>query len=172
MPDSLTKTRIPYKDRLVTVSINVDGRYGKVCAECGVFEEYTEFSTHEVSGRHYLQSSCRVSSNLRMEKHKDENPIKARFWNIKSRATNLGLPFNLTMEDLTIPIYCPILGLKLEETRGKKRTDNTWSIDRIIPEKGYVKGNVVIVSWRANRLKNNATLEELEKIYKFYKGED
>lgn len=46
-------------------------------------------------------------------------------------------------------------------------TDNSPSIDEIIPGKGYVRGNIMIISWKANRLKNNARLEDLEKIVNY-----
>lgn len=167
----MSKEVIKYQGRDVAVSVDTDGTYGKVCSECGIFEEYTEFTTRKVDGKWYLSSSCKVTANTRLREDRDKDTVQAKVWNLKSRANRIGLPFNITKEDLTVPTYCPILGLKLEDTRGKRRTDNTWSVDRIIPELGYVKGNVVVVSWRANRLKNDATLEELEKIYKFYKGE-
>ena len=44
---------------------------------------------------------------------------------------------------------------------GKGLTDNNPSIDRIDPTKGYVSGNIHIISWRANRLKNNGSLDDL-----------
>ena len=43
-------------------------------------------------------------------------------------------------------------------------TDNSPSIDRLIPELGYIKGNVNVISLRANIIKNNATKDELIKI--------
>lgn len=78
------------------------------------------------------------------------------------------MPFNLTPEDIVFPETCPILGIPLIFSEGG-RTNNTPSIDRIIPEKGYVKGNIEVVSWRANRIKNDASLEELEKIVAYMK---
>jgi hypothetical protein len=62
-----------------------------------------------------------------------------------------------------IPGVCPILGIPIV-IDGKGQRDDCPSADRRIPELGYVKGNVRIVSMKANRIKNNATLEELEKI--------
>lgn len=84
----------------------------------------------------------------------------------KQRAKSRGIEFNIDKEDLTLPEHCPILGLKLEKSKGARK-DNSPSIDRVDNTKGYVKGNVQIISWRANRLKNDATLEELEKVCEY-----
>lgn len=89
----------------------------------------------------------------------------------KARAKKLGVPFNLTAEDFTIPDVCPVLGIKIE--RGTKGFhDNAASVDRLIPELGYVKGNINIVSFRANRLKGNATSEEIFKIAHWVRKEE
>jgi hypothetical protein len=69
----------------------------------------------------------------------------------------------------------PVLGLKLNyacsETKDGKQTRDPAkaSIDKLIPELGYVPGNVFIVSWRANNLKSNSTIEELEKVLDYMK---
>lgn len=84
----------------------------------------------------------------------------------KYRAKKVGLPFNLTVEDIVIPERCPMLGLELEWASGK-RTDSSPSLDRRTPALGYIKGNVQVISWRANRIKNDATPEELMKIAKY-----
>jgi hypothetical protein len=75
----------------------------------------------------------------------------------------MGWGFNLTLEDITIPEFCPILGIKLEKGYGTNR-DNSPSLDRFDPSKGYLKGNVYVVSWRANALKRDGTLEEFKKL--------
>jgi hypothetical protein len=80
----------------------------------------------------------------------------------KSRAQKQGLPFSITEKDIVIPEYCPILGIKLEHHRGKPGAyKNSPSLDREIPEKGYVPGNVRVISQLANQCKGNATPEEL-----------
>lgn len=68
--------------------------------------------------------------------------------------------------DLEFPLVCPILGIELDWF-AKKRKENSPSFDRIDSSKGYVKGNVVICSWRANRIKNDGTSEEHLKIAEF-----
>ena len=80
------------------------------------------------------------------------------------RATKNNIPFNLTIEDIIIPKYCPILGIKLELGGNKKSHDKSPSIDKIIPELGYIKGNIVVISFRANYLKSNGSLSEFWKI--------
>lgn len=73
------------------------------------------------------------------------------------------------LESVELPDECPALKIPLDYSDGKgKRTDNSPSIDKIIPEKGYVCGNIVVVSWRANRIKNDAKIEELLEIYNYF----
>lgn len=79
---------------------------------------------------------------------------------IRKRSKEKGYQFNLTTEDIVIPDVCPILGIPLFWTDGKA-TSNTPSIDRIDTAKGYVKGNVHIVSKLANSMKQDATLDQL-----------
>lgn len=81
----------------------------------------------------------------------------------KSRAKKLGLEFNLTPEDFVIPEFCPIFGVRLERG-GKGYHENSPSVDRLDPNKGYVKGNISVISFRANRIKADATSSELRII--------
>lgn len=87
----------------------------------------------------------------------------------RNRAKTKGLPFDLTEDDIDIPVFCPVLGIKLERgVEGTGRSDASPSLDRIVPERGYVKGNVVVVSNRANRMKNDGSPEELRRLAHFY----
>ena len=83
--------------------------------------------------------------------------------NAKRRALKKNLTFNISLEDLIFPEYCPLLNIKLN-IGTYYANSNSYSIDRIDPSKGYIKGNVQIISHRANTLKGNATLEELKKL--------
>lgn len=79
----------------------------------------------------------------------------------RSRARVHKVEFDLKLEDIAIPILCPYLGIPLTRIQGKGRQDYNPSIDRIDPTKGYTRGNIEIISDKANRMKNNATPEEL-----------
>lgn len=88
---------------------------------------------------------------------------------VRGRCSRSGMPFDLTLEDIVVPKRCPVLGMKLKiRVDHGKKYDDTPSIDRIDNRLGYVKGNVIIVSWRANRLKSDATPKELRRLAKFY----
>ena len=94
-----------------------------------------------------------------------DNLEKYTLYQVRARAKKLGLPFDLTEEDIVIPPECPILGIPIFRNVGKNGPcANSPSLDRIDPSKGYVKGNVWIISQRANVMKNDATLEELERF--------
>lgn len=91
-------------------------------------------------------------------------PEKRMICAARARAKTKGIPFSITEADIVIPDTCPVLGIKLVQSTGAK-TDNSPSLDRIIPDLGYVPGNVVVISLRANRIKNDATVEELGLLY-------
>ena len=83
----------------------------------------------------------------------------------KKRADQLGISFDIVASDIcdSAPDVCPILGFRLSwgERKGKS-TDNSPSLDRIDPSRGYIEGNVQWISYMANRMKSNATLEQLK----------
>lgn len=87
---------------------------------------------------------------------------------IKKRAEKSGIPFNIEVSDVVAPEFCPVLGIRLQRLPGLEMRDEAPSVDRLIPELGYVKGNVIVISFRANRIKNDATIEELQKVANFY----
>ena len=89
---------------------------------------------------------------------------------LRNRAQHKGLPFNITREDLVIPDVCPILKIPLIRGIGKA-TPNSPSVDRIDNTKGYLKGNVRIISFKANRAKGDMSLEDAERLVAYMKGE-
>lgn len=85
----------------------------------------------------------------------------------KRRAKTAGREFSLDVEDVVIPTHCPLLGIELHTTdqmRGGHDQSRSPSLDRLDNSIGYVKGNVWVISHRANALKRDATLEELKLI--------
>jgi hypothetical protein len=90
----------------------------------------------------------------------------------KNSAKRRNINFTLTKVDfynLSYPITCPILGIPLCHNKGQP-CDNSYSIDRINSAKGYEIDNIIVISHRANVIKNNATIDELQKIVSFYKS--
>ena len=81
------------------------------------------------------------------------------------RALEYNLPFDIISEDLILELNCPILGIPLIFD-SPKPSHNSPSLDRVIPELGYVKGNIEVVSMLANQMKSNANKEQLVKFSK------
>ena len=76
------------------------------------------------------------------------------------------MEYNITVDDIPMPEYCPVLGIKLEVGIGKRQWSSP-SIDRIDNTKGYIVGNVMIISLRANALKNDASIDEIRMILEY-----
>lgn len=90
----------------------------------------------------------------------------------RDRAEARGVVFDITATDLPpMPEFCPLLGIPLFPGT-RIASHNSPSLDRIIPELGYVRGNVQIISKRANSIKNDASLEEFETIYLAWKRQE
>lgn len=81
----------------------------------------------------------------------------------KANAERLGIEFSIDFGEIDWPTTCPILGIELNYF-SEGISENSVSFDRLDPNRGYVSGNVVVLSWRANRIKNNGTAEEHRMI--------
>lgn len=81
----------------------------------------------------------------------------------QKKANTKGIPWDLDFGDIYWPTHCPILGMELDY-HSAYRAENSPSFDQVDPGKGYTKGNVQILSWRANRIKNDGSAEEHRKI--------
>jgi hypothetical protein len=93
--------------------------------------------------------------------------MKEKFRVKKANSVRLGNTFTIEFGDLVFPTHCPVLGIELDYFTENGWQDNSPSFDCIDPNKDYVKGNVAIISMRANRIKNNGTAEEHRKIADF-----
>ena len=80
----------------------------------------------------------------------------------RGRAKRIGVDHNITVDDIEQPKYCRYLGMELDYTAGRGRAHpDSPSLDRIDNDKGYIKGNVQVISTLANTMKSYATREQL-----------
>lgn len=112
-----------------------------------------------------VSCGCRLQELHQERREKGINEASAMWSRAKYRAAHKGREFTITKEDIVIPERCPLLGIPLVCHRGKgSQQGNSPSLDRKDPEKGYIKGNVWVISNRANTLKNDATIKELKML--------
>lgn len=109
--------------------------------------------------RDYMRERMKV---VRATKLEQQMLIRAR---VRAKAKNM--KFDLVEADVVIPKRCPVLGIPLRKGEGAP-TDNSPELDRINNKKGYVKGNIMVISRKANRIKSDCTPKELMRIAMFY----
>lgn len=103
-----------------------------------------------------------------VRKWRGTKPKAQMLANAKARAKAAEVAFAITADDFDIPDTCPVLGIPLRTSYvSGRRTDNSPSLDRVTPAKGYVPGNVCVISMRANRLKSDATEREAAAIARY-----
>ena len=159
---------------------------GKICNKCNEHQPLSEFTkrTDTKDGLDYKCKSCK--------KEYDDNVCRFKVWFIAKRAKSkrLGIEFTIKPEDIpgvkireTIteangrkytsweaveyPKVCPVLGIELDWGMNGNQP-NSPSLDRIDPTKGYIPGNVMIMSGLANAMKQNATPEQLKQFSRYH----
>ena len=153
----------------------------RVCTQCGLKKPIDQFNA-VLKGLPRKQSMCRRCKYKRdavlVQQHRDKYGRRASakgsafrrwFTNVRSRARRAGIPFDLALEDVFVPDFCPVLGIRLVWT-GRAGAEDNPSLDRLVPQKGYVKGNVAVISRRANRIKNDGTRAEHERIVEWLRS--
>jgi hypothetical protein len=109
-------------------------------------------------------------SVLVLQKKWREGNIPRILWlSAKHRAKKRGVYFSLTPDDIIVPERCPILGVVLELGRGKVEP-NSPTLDRVDPSVGYIRGNVAVMSHRANLMKGGMTAAEHRSIADWMEG--
>ena len=116
----------------------------------------------------------RLSRINNKQRHKDnaiawleKNWNRKLFWDARGRAKKHNKVFDITLEDIIIPEFCPILNIPLVIECGRGKQGDVPSLDRVDSTKGYIKDNVQVTSWRANNIKTDATLDELVMLGKW-----
>lgn len=137
------------------------------CRICNQKKELTDFKGNRQCCRKCNNNKewLRRKKDGSMKKWREEHQENIILTRIRVKCRKDKIPFNLELKDIIIPEFCPVLGLKLQKSdiQGNPLPSSP-SVDRIFPDKGYVKGNIAIISFRANRIKNDATKEELQKV--------
>jgi hypothetical protein len=149
----------------------------KICKKCKEEKDSSQFRK-EPRYRDGLTARCKSCYETkeqrkeRYERNRDAtlkrlkenyrlNPKISILENAKQRAKAKGVDFAVGIEDFEIPEFCPVLGIEMKISDDRP-SQNSPSLDRIVPELGYVKGNIQVISYKANRLKSDASLKELE----------
>jgi hypothetical protein len=151
-------------------------RYMKTCTKCKKSLPLDKFYL-KAKGSETRQSRCklcaRVTSQAWMASPKgravskawrEANPMTTEeklFQAAKRRAKRDNLPCTISISDIKIPEYCPVLGVKLIAGNKKGPLPNAPSLDKIDPTLGYVPGNIQVISHKANSMKRDASSEEL-----------
>lgn len=113
----------------------------------------------------------REKNRLRKRVTRSNRDDAKKLWHsVRNRAATKGVHFTLALEDIVVPDECPVLKKPIIPASIGGVNPMMPSVDRHIPEKGYTKDNIVIMSHRANSLKSNATFEEIEALYLYLRS--
>jgi hypothetical protein len=148
--------------------------YAGHCRDCGNKrkDKWRKRHPEEVKAsdrRNKARPEYKAQRRVTRRKYAVEHPEVSLLDGARDRAKRYGLPLDITLDDIVVPDVCPVLGLQLIRGNGMAQP-NSPSLDRIIPERGYVKGNIIVVSHMANTIKNNATVDQLRKVADFYES--
>ena len=153
----------------------------RVCLTCKRILYFTQFRSHNEKYKSHgwpdpnnkrRLSRCKFCESIEQKSKRDARPAKRLFLLARRRAKRDKVPFNITIKYLE-SIWpkdnkCPILG-KLFKSGIKNKWDLP-TVDKVIRKKGYVKGNVAIISYRANYIKGSVDdFSIFDKMYKFLK---
>ena len=132
------------------------------CKSCQVHKPTDAFSKQPSCKTGYDVSRCKTCKKSKVDWALV--PIENRMLNrTKARAQRKGLPFNLEISDIVLPERCPVFDKPFIYG------DHLWtySIDRLVPDTGYVRGNIMIISNKANMMKSTATTDEIGLLHKW-----
>ena len=140
---------------------------GGACRECKKIHA-TSFrnENREEYNRYSRERMKRLYTTEKRREYYRKNIVAEMFSGAKQRAKNKNLSFTISLEDVIIPERCPVFDTEFDFNSKL----NVPTLDRVVNELGYIKGNVQVISAKANRLKNNSTIEELEKILNYMKN--
>jgi hypothetical protein len=157
----------------------------KPCKKCGTHEKYASnnhcvFCLKEkqrLNGNKYAKKYRQSHKDELKERNKSEyDKFGKRFiylmWSrAKKRAEEKSIDFDIEISDIIIPDICPVLGVQLSVSKsGRGPGDMSPSLDRIDSKIGYIKGNIKVISFKANRIKSDAEIDDVEKVLIYMKS--
>ena len=117
----------------------------------------------------YRKHQARLTKESReRNRTKPSYVIRTLLSQAKQRAKVLGIEFNLTKQDLSLPEKCPVFGVPFNLKATRVPSPDSPTLDRADPSKGYTKENVTVICFKANSLKNNLMLHEIEKLIVYF----
>lgn len=125
------------------------------------FEKYKEYQK-----KYYRENKERINKRV----SETRTVEMAMYHGAKVRAKRKGIEFSIELSDIVVPSHCPVLGIPIYKSPGRM-THNSPTLDRRDNSKGYVKGNVFVISNKANRCKSDLSIEEVISLYKYTTGE-
>jgi len=137
-------------------------KHQRACKACDSAKSLTYF--HKRSANDATWKTARAS---KAKQGRRTDTARYLYQGAKIRAKKRGIAFDLELSDIIVPQFCPVLGCELVVSETQAYCSPT--LDRFDNGKGYVKGNVRVISWRANSLKSDATTEEIEKVLYYMK---
>jgi hypothetical protein len=142
-----------------------------LCPMCKEIKPVSEFYPNK-GQKNNIGSYCKPCMSKWRDKVRatKNGMIRALLNSAKKRAKEKGIVFNLTIEDIHLPSICPALGIELDYSKKLCVRPNSPSLDRRIPELGYVKGNVQVISHKANTMKSDASLDELRRLFLYFQA--
>jgi hypothetical protein len=148
-------------------------KYGDTREDGKIFSEYKKskikkdgyFRENWVSKEYFNKTKLKILHNEKIYTNTKQGSLSTMKRSAKIRAKNKNLPYDIDLKYLKdiVTDNCPVFGIPLKWDNPKMFHDSP-TLDRIIPELGYVKGNVQIISCLANTMKSNATPEQLLKF--------
>jgi hypothetical protein len=149
--------------------VQIDGVEHHHCGRCKQYKTPDNFYLNKKSltGRGSYCKPCMREYSATEEwvewrkKRYYKNPERTIWIEARNRAKAASLHFNIDPEDCAIPDICPVLGIKIIQKGFGTRNDGTPTLDRMNNFLGYVKGNVKVISWKANRLKSDCNDPEV-----------
>lgn len=128
----------------------------QTCFDCGEDKPLVKFSP-KINGK---TRSCTACDKARRQDSQRQYQYRM-FLKAFGRCESSGRDFTITMQDIDWPSHCPVFGTKFSYSASWEGRDEAASLDRIDNSLGYIPGNVMVMSTKANRMKNSATKGEL-----------